>query len=61
MQITKLYPNAVERVISVLSVTVTDDSNTVAVNTSEDGQMMVCRHDSPEMWQQLQTLGLVPA
>lgn len=61
MQLTKTYPNASERVIDIVTVTATDDADTVSVQTAHDGVMMICRHDSPQMWQQLQALGLVPA
>ena len=61
MQLVKTYPNAVERALDIVSVEATDDADTVIVNTAEDGQVMVCRHDNLQLWQQLQALGLVAA
>lgn len=58
-QITKTYSNAVERVIGVVAVEATDDADTVIIDTTEDGQMVVCRHDDLYVWQQLVTLGLI--
>lgn len=59
MQITKTYPNAVSRVLTVSAVAPTDDVDTVIVATAEDGQVLVCRHDNASLWQQLCDLGLV--
>ncbi len=61
IQITKTYPNAVERVIGIVAVNVADDADTVIIDTTEDGQMVVCKHDDPHVWQQLVTLGFIAA
>lgn len=61
MQITQTYHNAVTRVLSVTSVAVTDDADTVIATTVEDGEVLVCRHDNAGLWQQLCDLGLVSA
>lgn len=61
MQITQTYANAVTRVLTVTAVETTDDVDTVIATTSEDGQVLVCRHDNAGLWQQLCDLGLVAA
>ena len=59
MKITHVYSNMQTRVIDVISAEVTDDPNTIALDTAHDGQIIVCRHDEKALWQQLVQLGLV--
>lgn len=61
MQIVQNYANGVSRTIDVTSVDATDDADTVIVNTAASGQMVVCRLDQVNMWQQLVDLGLIGA
>lgn len=61
MQITKTYSNGVARAFDVISVNATDDEDTVIVDTLGDGQLIVCKHDNMQMWQQLHALGVLPA
>lgn len=61
MTIQKTYPNGFQRTFTVTHVTDMGDGRSVILDTAEDGAVIVCADDQPDLWSQILAAGHVPA
>lgn len=52
--------NGYTRSLTVLSAALGDDANTAIINTADEGSIVVSLHDTPDLYNQLVTSGLLP-